>query len=152
MRRGTAVLSALTLVLAGVAAAAFPTAITTTVYPVRIDACQAFTQKLFRTNTGRIVAPGHKGLLEHYVAPVWMTHLGVAFTNTGRRALHAVGIAYVVLDSSGQPRGAHEAVWRGRFDPGRRYEFNSAGFEIVRLIHVPVSTIECRVSRAEIAR
>jgi hypothetical protein len=119
---------------------------------VRIDGCQAFTQRLYRTNTGRLVEPGHKALFERLVAPQWVTHLGAGFTNVGRRPIRDVQITFLVRDPQGRPRAAHDAVWTGPFAPGKRYDFEARGFAIGRTLHVPVRTVQCRVTRVDFAR
>ena len=144
----TALLTA-TLVLLGRTGEAYPTVVVGGNAAVRIDACAAFTEKLYRTNTGRLVARGHKALFEAYGAPVLSTHLGVKFTNLERRDLDSVVVTYTATYVGNHPHGTHEAVWRGRFAPGRQYDFLASGFEIGRLIQFPVRTIECRVTRVE---
>jgi hypothetical protein len=127
-------------------AGAFETVVLPTGGPIRLDACQAYTQKLLRTNTGRLVTPGHKALLEYYVGPVWLTHLGAAFSNTASRPVRALTVTYVIRDANHAQRASYDAVWRGRFLPGKSYDYRSSGFKTVEIVHVPIRTVDCIVT------
>lgn len=151
MKQAAAII-VLGLSLAAVPAWAYQTLLTQGDAAVRLDGCQAYTQRLYRTNTGRLVESSHKALFERLVAPEWVTHLGAGFTNVGRRTIRAVQVTFVVYDAQDRPRAYHDALWVGPFAPGKRYDFASRGYKIGRIIHVPVGAIECRVTRVDFAR
>lgn len=113
---------------------------------MRLRGCQAFIQKLYRTNTGRLVAPGHGSMFEWRTVPEWQMHLGAGFTNAGHRVVRVVDIRYTIYDPRGRRRAYYDATWSGWFVPRGRYDFTSTGFKIAPIPAVPVKTVTCAVA------
>jgi hypothetical protein len=140
-----AVLAMCAIAVAPIGASAYRTKVAQEQAAVRLRGCQAFIEKLYRTNTGRLVEPGHGGMFEWREAPEWHMHLGAGFTNLDRRVVRAVDVRYTIYDPSGARRAYYDATWRGWFVPHGHYDYTATGFKIAPIPAVPVKTITCSI-------
>lgn len=132
-------------------AGAYQTFLAARVHAVRLDACAAYPEQMVRTNTGRLVQPGHHALLERVERKFMTTHLGAVFENEGAKPLTDVQITYTPRDRAGHPLAYYKADWSGHFVPHARYDFNERGFKSIGPAPPKTASISCTVTSARVA-